>query len=159
MIDAKSREVIHYEPFHRYPHKKRITLDPSKFKEHPEILICNDLIDCQVDICSLEVAALFTENFDYNDIRKDFLTGILESDILGKTIYSHVLYEGYVAQVSTQQMYDAVRCVFEYSISAKILLGDGHIHYHQITFHMINSNMFTQHTTSTKGRHFLSTGI
>jgi translation initiation factor eIF-2B subunit epsilon len=71
-------------------------------------LVCNDLIDCQIDICSVEVPPLFTENFDYQDIRKDFLTGILESDLLGKTVYVDIVENGYAAHVSTQQMYKAV---------------------------------------------------
>ncbi len=84
---------------------------PSLLKLHTEIVVRNDLMDCQIDICSVEVPALFTENFDYQDIRKDFLTGILESELLGKTVYAHILHEGYAAHVSTQQMYHAVRFV------------------------------------------------
>lgn len=54
--------------------------------------------------------ALFTENFDYQDIRKDFLSGILDSELLGKTVYLEIVDSGYAALVSTQQMYNAVRC-------------------------------------------------
>lgn len=45
----------------------------------------------KVDICSLEVLLLFTENFDYQDTRMDFLKGVLESDILNKNIYAHII--------------------------------------------------------------------
>lgn len=77
------------------------------FKSHQELLIRNDLIDCRIDICSIEVPALFTENFDYQDMRHDFLRGILESELLGKTIFCH-LTQGYAASASTQQTYDAI---------------------------------------------------
>ncbi|KAI8927304.1 nucleotide-diphospho-sugar transferase [Entophlyctis helioformis] len=108
VLDAKTNECVHYESSARYPVKRKVKLDPQIFKAHDEVLVRNDLIDCQIDICSIEVPALFTENFDYQDIRRDFLRGILESDLLGKTIFTHVLEEGYAARVSTPQMYDAV---------------------------------------------------
>jgi translation initiation factor eIF-2B subunit epsilon len=100
---------LHYEPFQRYPAKSKASLGVHLFKQHPEISVRNDLIDCQIDICSLDVLALFTENFDYQDIRQDFLHGILESDLLGKTIYCHFIENGYAAPASTLQMYNAVR--------------------------------------------------
>ena len=108
MLDPSDNECLAYHSFPRYPAKSTIDFDPVLFKNHSEILVCNDLIDCQIDICSVEVPPLFTENFDYQDIRKDFLTGILESDLLGKTVYVDIVESGYAAQVSTQRMYKAV---------------------------------------------------
>ncbi|KAJ1336706.1 hypothetical protein BSLG_007025 [Batrachochytrium salamandrivorans] len=108
VIDTKSSECVHYESFEKFPVKRKIKLNPDLFKAHSELSVHNDLIDAQVDICSIEVSALFTENFDYQDIRKDFLRGILESDLLGKTIFCHISESGYAARVSTPQMYHAV---------------------------------------------------
>ncbi|KAJ8325720.1 translation initiation factor eIF-2B epsilon subunit, GEF [Batrachochytrium dendrobatidis] len=108
VIDPKSAECVHYETFGKFPVKRKIKLNPSLFKAHSELSVRNDLIDPQIDICSIEVLALFTENFDYQDIRKDFLKGILESDLLGKTIFCHLSSTGYAARVSTPQMYHSV---------------------------------------------------
>ncbi|KAJ3000838.1 hypothetical protein HDV02_002301 [Globomyces sp. JEL0801] len=108
VLDGTNSELTHYETHHRYPHRKKFSLDPHMFKNHSDVIIRNDLIDCHIDICSIEVPALFTENFDYQDLRNDFLKGILESDLLGKTIYCHVIEDGYAAQVSTQQMYGTI---------------------------------------------------
>ena len=58
-----------------------------------------------------QVPALFTENFDYADIRRDFLRGILDSDILSSKIYVHIAEEGYAARVDSIRTYGAVRCV------------------------------------------------
>jgi len=35
--------------------KKKLRLDLEIFEGHPEVEIRNDLIDCQIDICSVEV--------------------------------------------------------------------------------------------------------
>jgi translation initiation factor eIF-2B subunit epsilon len=41
-------------------------------------------------------------------MRHDFVRGILESELLGKTIFCHLLTHQYAASISTQQVYDAV---------------------------------------------------
>jgi len=51
---------------------------------------------------------LFTENFDYQSIRHDFLPGILQSDLLSSTIHVHFAGSGYAARVSDTLSYDAV---------------------------------------------------
>lgn len=48
------------------------------------------------------------ENFDYQDIRRDFVRGILESDLLGKTIYCQVETDAYAMRVSNSSSYDSV---------------------------------------------------
>lgn len=69
------------------------------------------MIDCRVDICSPDVPALFTENFDYQHIRRDFLHGILtDYDLYGKTVHAHIISGNYAARVQSLQTYDAVSC-------------------------------------------------
>jgi translation initiation factor eIF-2B subunit epsilon len=108
ILDAITNECTYYELFSHYPIKHKVQVNPRIFKTHNELLIRNDLIDCQIDICSLEVPALFTENFDYQDMRGDFLVGILESEILGKRIFCHIIKSEYAATASTQQVYDSI---------------------------------------------------
>ncbi|KAJ3056056.1 hypothetical protein HK097_008293 [Rhizophlyctis rosea] len=108
ILNAQTRECLRYESMEPYPLKRKTLLSTELFEKHPEVDIRNDLIDCQIDICNIEVPALFTENFDYQEMRKDFVRGILESDLLGKTIYTHILESQYAARVSTPQMYDSV---------------------------------------------------
>ncbi|KAF9963609.1 hypothetical protein BGZ65_001824, partial [Modicella reniformis] len=111
VLDQMSKECLHYQPvkaFKSTRRDRRMIMDMEVFDKHPEIQIRNDLIDCQVDICSVEVPALFTENFDYQDIRADFVHGILTSDLLGKTIHFHEVSDVYAARVRSTQMYDAV---------------------------------------------------
>ncbi|KAF9418775.1 hypothetical protein BGZ94_009602, partial [Podila epigama] len=111
VLDQTSKECVHYQPVKAFKSSKqdrRMTMDMEIFEKHPEVQIRNDLIDCQVDICSVEVPALFTENFDYQDIREDFVHGILTSDLLGKTIHFHEVHDVYAARVRSTQMYDAI---------------------------------------------------
>ena len=111
VLDQASKECLHYQPvkaFKSSRQDRRMIMDMEIFDKHPEVQIRNDLIDCQIDICSVEVPALFTENFDYQDIRTDFVHGILTSDLLGKTIHFQEVTDVYAARVRSTQMYDAV---------------------------------------------------
>ncbi|KAF9436032.1 hypothetical protein BGZ76_004990 [Entomortierella beljakovae] len=111
VLDQSSKECLHYEPVNAFKNsrrERRMVMNMEIFDKHPEVQIRNDLIDCQVDICSVEVPALFTENFDYQDIRADFVHGILTSDLLGKTIHFHEVSDVYAARVRSTQMYDAI---------------------------------------------------
>ncbi|KAL1405357.1 translation initiation factor eIF-2B epsilon subunit, GEF [Vanrija albida] len=47
--------------------------------------------DLGVDICEADVQALCTENFDYQDLRRNFLKSVLRNDLLGKTISVHLV--------------------------------------------------------------------
>ena len=57
----------------------------------------------------LQVPSLFQDNFDYGDIRRDFVHGVLTSDLLMKNIYCYVVKEGYAARVADTRSYDSVR--------------------------------------------------
>ncbi|CAG8451819.1 3532_t:CDS:10 [Ambispora leptoticha] len=108
VLDGQTNECVHYEAVEIFPRKRRMVMDLEVFQKHTDVQIRNDLIDCQIDICSVEVPALFTENFDYQDIRNDFVYGILTSDLLGKTIYCHTVKDAYAARVRSLQTYDAI---------------------------------------------------
>lgn len=108
VLDEETNQCVHYEEIKTRKHMKQISLEPEVFNKHSELAIRNDFIDCHIDICSPDVPALFTENFDYNHIRKDFVHGILTSDLLGKTIFAHVVTDHYAARVRSLQAYDAV---------------------------------------------------
>ncbi len=58
-----------------------------------------------------QVPSLFQDNFDYGDIRRDFVHGILTSDLLMKSIHCYIMKEGYAARVADTRSYDAVRLV------------------------------------------------
>src|SRR5258708_17023767 len=74
-----------------------------------ELEVRTDLADCAIDVCSVDVPALFTENFDYQDLRTDFVHGILTSDLLGKQIFCHIPKHGYAARVRDTRSYAEIR--------------------------------------------------
>lgn len=108
LIDGSTRECLAYEPVDWDGRTKRVSFDIEAFEGHPELTVRHDLMDCQIDICSLNVLALFTENFDYQDMRRDFVRGVLTSDILGYRISTHILREEYAARVRTPRLYAAI---------------------------------------------------
>jgi hypothetical protein len=50
-----------------------------------------DLLDTNISICSPEVLMMFSDNFDYQTLKRDFVVGTLSEEELGKKIYLHVL--------------------------------------------------------------------
>ncbi|KDN53379.1 hypothetical protein K437DRAFT_230602 [Tilletiaria anomala UBC 951] len=92
-LQGETTQLLHYEALPAIPRKKGISLPSILFDEkegHAEVELRNDLVDCGVDVCSVDVPPLFSENFDYQDLRRDFVTGILTSDLLESKIYVHV---------------------------------------------------------------------
>ena len=57
--------------------------------------------DVGIDICEADVPALCTENFDYHDMRRHFVNGVLTSELLGKKIAVHLIGENEDAEVSS----------------------------------------------------------
>lgn len=55
--------------------------------EHPHIQFTTGLLDCHIDVCSPEVLVQFSDNFDYQDIRKDFIKNEVVNFELGMHIY------------------------------------------------------------------------
>ncbi|EIN07464.1 nucleotide-diphospho-sugar transferase [Punctularia strigosozonata HHB-11173 SS5] len=108
VIDSQTSECLHYEPVTGYPPKQSAAIPREILSEHPEVDIRNDLIDCSIDVCSVEVPSLFQDNFDYQDIRRDFVHGVLTSDLLMKNIYCYVAEVGYAARVKDTRSYDAI---------------------------------------------------
>jgi translation initiation factor eIF-2B subunit epsilon len=109
-IDPVSQECIHYESIDSEMSQGiAVKLESVLLESHRAIDIRYDLIDCQIDICSLNVLALFTENFDYQDMRKDFVRGILQCDILGHKIgFYELAPDEYAARVRSSHLYDSV---------------------------------------------------
>ncbi|CAG8593855.1 8236_t:CDS:10, partial [Cetraspora pellucida] len=69
--DGKTNECVHCETVELYPRKHRMVMD------------------MEIDICSVELYS--PRIFDNQEIRKDFVYGILTSDLLRKPIYCHLV--------------------------------------------------------------------
>ncbi|KAJ1771227.1 translation initiation factor eIF-2B epsilon subunit, GEF [Coemansia sp. RSA 1813] len=91
LIDPSSNKLLGINSLPSLPRPKHISIQTDVVMSCPEIEMRADLVDANVYICSLPVLALFTENFDYQTMSRDFIHGILASDLLESAIYTHIL--------------------------------------------------------------------
>ncbi|KAK9988556.1 hypothetical protein SO802_028795 [Lithocarpus litseifolius] len=80
-IDPNTKQLLYYEDKADYS-KGAICLDKLLLVDNPSISLHNDKQDCYIDICSPEVLSLFTDNFDYQHIRRHFVKGLLVDDFV-----------------------------------------------------------------------------
>lgn len=59
VLDSKTSECLHYEHMQGFPRTTSITIPRAILTTHPEVEIRNDLIDCSIDVCSVEVINSF----------------------------------------------------------------------------------------------------
>ncbi|KAG1000464.1 hypothetical protein G6F57_001436 [Rhizopus arrhizus] len=109
VLDPRTDQCVYYESVVSLPRKRRVEMSPEVFENRPQIEFRNDLVDPYFDVCSVEVPPLFTDNFDWQRLRSDFVHGILTSDILGKTIYTKIVAEPYLARVQNEALYNTIR--------------------------------------------------
>ena len=55
VIDSVTSECLHYQSVTGFPSTKLAKIPREILTDHPEVEIRNDLIDCSIDICSVEV--------------------------------------------------------------------------------------------------------
>ncbi|KAK4927451.1 translation initiation factor eIF-2B epsilon subunit, GEF, partial [Elasticomyces elasticus] len=80
-------------------------LDPEMLR-YPELDIRQDLVDCRIDICTPDVLSLWSDNFDNQRPRKDFLFGVLKDyELNGKTIHTYIVDDYYANRVSDLSAY------------------------------------------------------
>ncbi|KAF3763627.1 nucleotide-diphospho-sugar transferase [Cryphonectria parasitica EP155] len=107
-MDSTSGRCLHYEEMNPLQSDHYAVLDPMIF-EQEAVEIRTDLIDPGIDICTPDVLALWSESFDYELPRKNFLHGVLKDwELNGKFIYTEIVDQGYAARASNLQMYDSI---------------------------------------------------
>ncbi|KAK5687708.1 translation initiation factor eIF-2B epsilon subunit, GEF [Elasticomyces elasticus] len=108
VIDSETSRCIHYEQVR--PRKSpRLDIPAEVMKDHVDIDMREDLIDCGIDICTPDSLAQWSDSFDWKRPRKDFVHGVLQDyETFGRTIHTHIVKEGYAARVNSLRAYDAV---------------------------------------------------
>jgi translation initiation factor eIF-2B subunit epsilon len=104
-VDASTDQLLHYDNDFA---SRDVQLDTAAFANHRSIELRHDLIDTRIDICARELLHYFTDNFDYQDIRSDFVPEILSSELLGNSIHTHVIKDEYAARMKDLRTYAAV---------------------------------------------------
>ena len=110
VIDPSRDRCLHYEEMgHNRENGKYVMLAPEILTSHGELEVREDLIDCSIDICSLDVLGLWSDNFDYQSLRKSFLSDVLKDyELNGKTIHTYIVADQYAARVKSLRAYDAI---------------------------------------------------
>jgi hypothetical protein len=67
-------------------------LPPSPHLQPPQLR--SDLMDCHIAICAPEVLMLFSDNFDYQHLKRDFVCGVLSEEELGNKVFTHTITVG-----------------------------------------------------------------
>jgi translation initiation factor eIF-2B subunit epsilon len=109
-VDNSNQRCLHYDEISPLDSDHYAMLDPAIPDElSTDFDVRADLIDAQIDICTPEVLALWSESFDYELPRKNFLHGVLKDwELNGKMIYAEIMEEGYAARAHNLQMYESV---------------------------------------------------
>jgi translation initiation factor eIF-2B subunit epsilon len=81
----------------------------TEILSEPEIDIRQDLIDCRIDICTEDVLSSWSDNFDHQKPRKDFLKDLLKNyDTNQKTVHTYIIEDYYAARVGNLHSYDRI---------------------------------------------------
>ncbi|KAI1331534.1 eIF4-gamma/eIF5/eIF2-epsilon [Xylariaceae sp. FL0255] len=108
VVDPRKKRCLHYEEMTPFQSERYVDLDPAVL-ENAEAETRTDLVDAQIDICTPDVLALWSESFDYELPRANFLHGVLKDwELNGKMIHTDIVTEGYCARAKNLQMYDAI---------------------------------------------------
>ncbi|KAK9043556.1 hypothetical protein V6N11_071892 [Hibiscus sabdariffa] len=106
-INPDTKQLLYYEDKAEYS-KGFISLDKTLIADNPSIVLHNDKQDCYIDICSEQVLSLFTDNFDYQHLRRHFVKGLLLDDIMGYKIFTHEIHSSYAARIDNFRSYDTI---------------------------------------------------
>ena len=86
----------------------QVDVDTTFFSERDKLSLRYDLADCGIYICAPEVLMLFSDNFDFQHIQRDFIHGILSEEELGNKLFVHELCGEYGAVLGNLRAYAAV---------------------------------------------------
>ncbi|KAG6557805.1 hypothetical protein Mapa_000572 [Marchantia paleacea] len=117
VIDPSSKQLLHFDALKEAGGRestkqqtlaRQVVLERSILADRPAVQLCLDVQDCYIDICSPEVLLLFTDNFDYQHLRRDFVKGLLSDEVMGNKIYTYEIFGDYAARIDNMRAYDVV---------------------------------------------------
>lgn len=134
VLDPTKHRCLHYEE--TFPGTQFTShLDPDVLKS-PELDIRQDLVDCRIDICTPDVLSLWSDNFDNQAPRKDFLFGVLKDyELNGKTIHTYIVTDHYASRAADFWSYNAICKDFERGMVTSIAIENnvfGNTHYSRL---------------------------
>ena len=104
-LDGKDNRILKY---YDDPSDSNMEFDVPCFKDHTSIQFRYDLLDCNVDVCSLSMVDRIADEYDVQDLRKHFVTREVADRELGLKIHGHVVTHEYAARVFDPRTYDSI---------------------------------------------------
>ncbi|CAO1614714.1 unnamed protein product [Parajaminaea phylloscopi] len=89
-VRPDTNQLLHYDCDVLNATKTSLPFEELFSDADSDVEVRLDLRETGVDICSLDVPPLFSENFDYQTLRRDFVIGILTSDLLESKLHLHI---------------------------------------------------------------------
>ena len=120
--------------------KKSVNLPLALINDHRRTNFHTDLLDCHIDICSPELMVQFSDNFDYQDVRKDFIENEVGNHALGKHIFGYIIQDEYAARVRDARTYHAIcrdivlRWVYPFVPDSQLLQDNAYLHTKRYTY-------------------------
>ena len=103
--DPETQQVLMYDM--ETTGRGALALESELFGARDAVEVHADIVDCHIDICAPEVLMLFTDNFDFQQIRSDFVRGLLSDEVLGNKIFLADVGNQYSLRVSNLRAYAA----------------------------------------------------
>jgi translation initiation factor eIF-2B subunit epsilon len=133
VLDPTKDRCLHYEEASRGT-QFTSQIDPELLKA-PEIDVRQDLIDCRIDICTPDVLSLWSDNFDNQAPRKDFLFGVLKDyELNGKTIHTYIVKDSYSSRAADFWSYNSISQDFKRGVVTSLAVENnvfGNTQYHR----------------------------
>jgi translation initiation factor eIF-2B subunit epsilon len=119
------------------------SLGLNLLKEHAQLELRYDLLDCNIDVCSREVLIHFSDNYDYADIRKDYVHNEVQNQEMGFKFHGYVIENEYAARVQDLRTYDSI-CRDVVRRWTHPLVPDSNIH-GTTNFQLFGNGVFKEH--------------
>ena len=114
ILDPNTKQILKYK--NRSPDRKKTSIiNPSMFHNHLVLEHRYDLLDCHIDICSPEMVHQLLENYDYKDLRKDYINNETQNLDLDLRIHAFEV-------VSPLEYACRIRCFRTYAAVSKDIL-------------------------------------
>ncbi|GFR46848.1 hypothetical protein Agub_g8488 [Astrephomene gubernaculifera] len=154
VLDASNQRLLKYTEVDPGRHPPLAKVDCALFGERDEVQVRLDLMDTAIAICAPEVLLLFSDNFDYQNIKRDFVSGVLSEEELGNKLYVYELRHEYAARVHNLRSYDAVsrdvlqRWAFPFVPDTNVLSLGGNPTWGQTSYRFSRGHRYIESTVS-----------
>ncbi len=109
VMDSTSKQILKFET-NKLELPKVSFKDGDLFEEHGAVEMRYDLVDCCIDICSPEMVTQIADNYDYRDLRQDYVRNEVLNRDLDYRITAHVVNSpgDYACRVRCWRTYSTV---------------------------------------------------